>query len=221
MLARLQHELQAGLRVWNQQGDERRQRLYADERMTALQELVEIDLLQASGKAELGAWQSIIAGLKTCREFHEGILTDSPTCRCGFRPATSVDIEKAEQVLDHLDLTLDDLLSRWRQALLDALSSEAVQTSLGAMTEAERMPVSQFLSQSDTQTEIPQGFVRSAIQALRGIQSLTLPVDALLEALKAGGLPCTPAELERRFAAFVKQEMRGYDAQTTRLSLDR
>jgi hypothetical protein len=116
---------------------------------------------------------------------------------------------------------LDDLLTRWRQALRDALSSQAAQTSLAAMTAAERKPVETFLTQKDAATDIPKGFVQAATQALRGIQAVTLPVDALLEALKTGGLPCTPEELQRRFTEFVKKQMRGHDAGTTRLTLDR
>jgi hypothetical protein len=46
-------------------------------------------------------------------------------------------------------------------------------------------------------------------------------VDGLLEALKAGGLPCTVEELQRRFISFVSQNMRGHDPRNTRLTLDR
>ena len=131
-------------RVLDVKGDERRSRLYADQRLAALKELVGVDLLRASGGAELSLWNASIAGLKTCREFHEGILADSPTCKCGFRPANGADIQQAEQVLERLDASLDDLLARWRQALRDALSSTAAGTSLEAMTEAERKPVQAF-----------------------------------------------------------------------------
>ncbi len=59
------------------------------------------------------------------------------------------------------------------------------------------------------------------LSILRGIEALTLPVDGLLEALKAGGLPCTVEELQRRFISFVSQNMRGHDPRNTRLTLDR
>ena len=207
-------------RVLDVQGDDRRRGLYDDPRLTALKELSEVDLLRASGGAELTVWQQTISGLQTCRDFHEGILAESPTCRCGFRPANSADIQQASQVLERLNTTLDDLLTRWRQALRDALSSKAAQTSLEAMTAAERKPVEAFLSQEDDATNIPKGFVQAATQALRGIQAVTLPVDALLNAIKSGGLPCTPEELQRRFIEFIKTQMRGHDAGTTRLTLD-
>jgi hypothetical protein len=208
-------------RVLDIQGDERRKRLYDDPRLAALKELSGVDLLRASGGTELTVWQQTISGIQTCRDFHEGILAESPTCRCGFRPANSADIQQANQVLERLDSTLDDLVTRWRQALRDALSSKAAQASLEAMTAVERKPVETFLSQKDDTTDIPKGFVQAATQALRGIQAMTLPVDAMLEALKTGGLPCTPEELQRRFTEFIQKQMRGHDTGTTRLTLDR
>ncbi len=208
-------------RVLDIQGDQRRTKLYADARLAALKELGGVDLLRASGASELAVWQQTISGLQTCPDFHEGLLAESPTCRCGFRPAASADIQQAIQVLERLDSTLDDLLARWRQALRDALSSQAAQASLAAMTTPEHKPVEAFLTQKDAVTDIPKGFVQAATQALRGIQSVTLPVDDLLEALKMGGLPCTPEELQRRFTEYVKKQMRGHDAGTTRMTLDR
>jgi hypothetical protein len=41
----------------------------------------------------------------------------------------------------------------------------------------------------------------------------------LLQALKAGGLPCTREELQNRFKQLLDQEMRGHDAGNTRLTL--
>ena len=67
---------------------------------------------------------------------------------------------------------------------------------------------------------IAEGFVAAATQALRGIEALTLPMDDLLAALKAGGLPCAVEELQRRFAEFVSNRMRGHDPRNTRLTLD-
>ena len=88
------------------------------------------------------------------------------------------------------------------------------------MSPAERKPIEEFLKQSDEAESVPINFVPAAIQALRGIQAVTIPVDSLLQALKAGGLPCTREELQNRFRQFVDQQMRGHDAGNTRLTLD-
>ena len=87
------------------------------------------------------------------------------------------------------------------------------------MSPTERKPIEEFLKQSDEAESLPTNFVPSARQALHGIQAVTLLVDALLQALKAGGLPCTREELQNRFKQFLDQQMRGYDAGNTRLTL--
>jgi hypothetical protein len=46
-------------------------------------------------------------------------------------------------------------------------------------------------------------------------------VDGIVTALKSGGLPCTVEEMQRRFAGFVQEHLRGHDARATRLTLDR
>ena len=48
---------------------------------------------------------------------------------------------------------------------------------------------------------------------------MPLAEEDLLEALRSGGLPCTPEELRQRFEAFLARALRGSDPRTTRLSL--
>jgi len=111
------------------------------------------------------------------------------------------------------------VLRRWRQGLRANLLSDTAQASIGALAPDERRPVEEFLRQSDDAPDIPPGFAEAAVQALRGIEAVTLPADALVDALKAGGLPCTLDELQRRFATFVQAVMRGHDARSSRLTI--
>ena len=203
--------------VLGAQGDDLRQQLYGDPRLSALNILSSIELLN---RAELESWQQALRDLPTCREFREGAISTTPTCPfCKLRPSQRRD-ENASQVLDRLDTRLDDLLGRWRQALHDNLESDTARGSLEAMAPGERRPIEGFLSQPNNETNVPEGFVQAAVQALRGIEAVTLGPEDLLESLKTGGLPCTVAELQRRFNSFVQQAMRGHDARNTRLTLE-
>ncbi|MSP14286.1 MAG: ATP-binding protein [Chloroflexi bacterium] len=204
--------------VLGPQADDLRQRLKTDPRLAALNMLAGIDLLSA---AELVGWKQALDNLRPCRDFYEGAIADTPTCpACQLRPAAQSSTLVAEQVLHQMDHRLDVILARWRQALHTNLNSEAAQLSLAAMTPAERRPIEQFLAQSDDDTHIPAGFVTAAGQALHGIRAVTLHKEELLDALKAGGLPCTKEELQRRFQRFVEQTMHGCDVRNTRLTLD-
>ena len=200
-------------------GDDLRQRLYRDARFESMRALSGIELLTRSGDFEF--WKQQLTGLVSCREFHEGVLADSPTCPyCHLRPAQVRTAANSDALVHLLDERLSELLKNWRKALRDNLNSDTAQHSLEAMSPAERKPVEDFLQQGDDAENLPVNFVPSAIQALRGIQAVTLPVDSLMQALKAGGLPCTREELQNRFKQFLDQQMRGHDAGNTRLTLD-
>jgi len=200
------------------EGDDRRQRLYQDKRLEILKKLSEIDLLTQSG--DLDIWKRQLAGLKPCREFHEGAIADSPTCPfCHLRPASYHGAANADAMVGLLDDRLSELLKNWRKALSANLNSEIAKRSLQAMSPAERKPIEKFLNQKVEEESLPANFVPSAIQALRGIQSITIPVDLILQALKTGGLPCTRDELQARFKQFLDVQMRGHDDKDTRLTL--
>jgi hypothetical protein len=200
-------------------GDDQRQRLYRDPRLESLKALSAIDLLNRSG--ELDAWKSQLTGLLSCREFHDGVIANSPTCPyCHLRPAQRMAAPNADQTVRLMDDRLSVILKNWRQSLRANLQSETAQRSLEAMSQAEKRPIDLFLAQNDDEETLPAGFVQAAIQALHGIQAVTLPVDELIEAIKNGGLPCTREELMTRIKGFLDGKMRGHDASNTRLTLD-
>jgi hypothetical protein len=200
-------------------GDDLRQRLYHDARFESMRALSGIELLTRSGDFDF--WKQQLTGLLSCREFHEGVIADSPTCPyCHLRPVQHQGAPNSDVLVRLLDNKLSDLLKNWRKALQTNLSSETALHSLEAMSPAERKPIEQFLKQSDDAESLPMNFVPAAVQALRGIQAVTIPVDTLLQALKTGGLPCTREELQNRFKQFLDLQMRGHDAGNTRLTLD-
>jgi hypothetical protein len=196
---------------------QRQEQLYRDPRLMALKSLAQIDMLESS---ELAAWEDSVTNLMQCPTFHEGIIQETPTCpACALRPAQEPRHLDAEEALDALDLRLDALLEQWRRALRDALDSPAAEQSRAAMTPAERAPLEAFLAQTDDGVAIPEGFAEAATRALRGIQSLTIESEALIAALREGGMPCTPEALRERFEAFVTARMRGHSPRNTRLTL--
>ena len=198
--------------------DDKRRKLYDDVRLKALNTLNQLDI--TSGP-ELAIWIDWLTELISCREFHEGVIENNPTCLyCNLQPKAHKHVGDAKERLATLNQMLDDMLKGWRKALKDALTSESAQKSLEAMTPKERDPVEIFLQQKDSDAIIPTGFVDAAQKALRGISSVTLPVDKLIKALKAGGQPSTLPEMQRRFNDFIKQQLKGHDPDNTRLTLD-
>lgn len=197
--------------------DNQRRQMMTGSRWQALRALAEIDLL-AANKPEMDGWAKAVANLRVCRDFHEGLLEDSPTCTCRFRPREMGE-KAATELLVTLDERLTSLVLRWQQALRAGLQSETVQASLNALSAAEKHPIQHFLAQADDDPAIPAGLSQAANQVLRGIQALSLSTAALLDALKEGGMPCTVTDLKQRFNQFISETMRGYDPSSTRLTL--
>lgn len=199
--------------------DDFRQSLYNDPRLEALRTLSQVELLGETA-VELSIWENTITKIRTCREFHEGMFDNTPTCRCGLRPSQQGMERASADMLLQLDERLGNIMLRWQQALRDALGSEAAERSVESMNPKERKPLKDFLAQPDDDPHIPQGFVAAVNQALRGIEAITLTMEDLIAALKIGGLPCTRAELINRFNAYINKAMRGHDERNTRLTLD-
>jgi hypothetical protein len=199
--------------------DDRRVRIMQDRRVAQLKALAAIDILHSAG---LEGWRSAISAITTCRQFHEGLLEDGPTCpHCHFRPLGSAGGAPVTQQLALLDERLDTMLAQWHAALADALRSQTAQHSMAGMTPQERQPLEAYLAGDDPAGQpLPPGLAPSANQALRGIDTVPLHVPDLLAALKAGGLPCTVEQLHQRVAAYVQQVMHGHDARNTRLTLE-
>jgi hypothetical protein len=65
--------------------DAQRREMMTGARWQALKALVAIDLL-AANKPEMDGWGQAMTNLRVCTAFHEGLLADSPTCTCRFRP---------------------------------------------------------------------------------------------------------------------------------------
>ncbi len=179
--------------------------------------LAQIDKMDAP---DLHAWERAVAAIPACEEFHTQLLDSAPICpSCRFQPTQVARQGSATSRLGQLETELDLMLTRWEEALQSTLRSETARESLSRMTIAERQPIEQYLAAKDA--PLSDAFVQIANRALRGIQKVSLNVDDLLEALSAGGFPCTEDDLRQRFETFLRAQMRGHDARNTRLSIER
>lgn len=197
--------------------EQRRGRLLADPRVAQLRALGGIDIFRT--QQEFATWAARATALTPCPEFHAGLLADAPVCpRCSYRPSGQ-DVDAANQLATLAD-QLDAIVHQWHQGLRAALESDTAQASIGAMTAAERRPLDAYLAAAEPSAELPTGLVDAANRALHGLRTVTVNPDALLDALRHGGLPCTVADLERRFKHYVTRLLAGHDATNTRLTLE-
>jgi hypothetical protein len=197
--------------------DDKRVRLRDSDRLRALRALAKIDNLPSQ---KLDAIQQGLIGLKTCRDFHEGVIADTPTCPiCHLNPSQQATAAPADERLAALDRAVDTLLREWQAFLRQELAGEGVRRSLEAMEPQERAPIEAFFAQGNGATDIPEGLAKAVNAALRGIETLTLCDADISDALQRGGMPATRQQIEQRFKEYLDERMRGKDTRATRLVL--
>jgi hypothetical protein len=198
--------------------DDRRARMLRGPKVEQLKALASVDILS---RQELDRLAKLVSDIPTCRNFHADLLVDRPTCpQCNFRPPRTAG-PTAAVALDALAGRLDTLLNQWHAALRQNLQSETARSSLAAMTATERQPIDTYLtSAAPADAVLPQGLVKAANQALRGLKTLPVSAERLVEALLVGGMPCTADELEQRLQSFLRRAMSGHDRGNTRLTIE-
>jgi len=196
---------------------DRREAIY---RGGALREVMELNRLEILPSQELSIWQRQVQGLRDCRDFHEGVLSDEPECPyCHLNPATEGGAGNAERTLEALEERLDGMLAAWRKAVVEALNSDTARASRQAMTPDEQHAIDAFLAHPEA-TVLPEGFIDAANKALRGIESVAVSIADLVRALREGGIPCLPGDLRDRFQRYIQETLRGHDEENTRVTLD-
>jgi hypothetical protein len=198
--------------------DDRRALLMDSGRLKTLRSLAQVEIL---GMQKVTALQQALVSLKTCREFHEGIIGDTPTCpNCHLNPAQQSSSAPAEERLMAAERAMDTLLQDWRRTLKEELEVESVRRSVAAMEPAERTPIEAFLAQADDAVTIPESLIKAVNDALHGIETIALVDDDLIDALQRGGMPTTRQQIEQRFRTYLDQQMHGKDVRATRLVLN-
>jgi hypothetical protein len=199
------------------EADDRRARLIDSERLKTLRTLAQVEIF---GMKKVTDIQNVLVALPTCREFHEGIIKDAPTCpNCRLKPSQYTNAAPAEERLKAVERGMDTLLQDWRRTLKEELEAESVRRSVAAMEPAERSPIEAFLAQADDAVTVPESLIKAVNDALHGIETIALGDDDLIEALQRGGMPTTRHQIEQRFRAFLDSQMHGKDVRATRLVL--
>lgn len=208
-----------GREVLGPADDDRRKKLLGSTRVAQARKLAGIDILSAQ---DIERWERQVKAIPACREFHPGLLDAGPVCRCGFRPVQSSGGATAAQRLDQFDQQLSKLLERWHAALRQNLASETAQQSIRSMSPTERQPLEDYLAQAELSAESPSDtFVSSVNRSLRGIRTLAIQAEALLNAMQDGGMPCTLQELRERIDGYLRRAMTSHAQENTRLTIER
>ena len=199
--------------------DKKKANLLKDDRLVQLQKLATIDLMPAG---QVTDFQNHLAtSLRSCFALTKDELQASPTCpHCGYRPINEPKTVAAGKVLAEMDDELDHLIENWTKALLDNLSDPVTQETLALLKPKSRKLVEDFVAAGQLSDELPPTFITALNEVLSGLIKIPITLDALQQALLAGGSPATPEEMKKRFDAFLTDLSKGKDSSKVRIVLE-
>jgi len=198
------------------QEDSRKNQLMNDPGLKKLQKLATIDILP---RQHLTDFQDRLASLKSCFALTEPELLSNPVCpHCGYQPRMEPPMPPAATVLDELDEGLERLVADWTETLLSNLEDPT--THLEVLKPEQRELLQGFLFTRTLPDDPSPEFVRALQEALSGLIKVSVKVEALREALLAGGSPVTPQEMRSRFEEFLGALLRGKEPQRVRIVLE-
>ncbi len=198
--------------------DRRKSRLARDKRLQALRQLSAIELMPCK---RLTDWQNRLTGLKSCFALTEGEMQVSPVCaHCSFKPAVEPAAPPAATVLNGLDDKLDAVMEDWTRTLLANLQAPAAKANLDLLKPASRKLVDGFIAKRALPDDLDEDFVQALQDVFSGLQKVSVTVEALREALLAGGSPATPQEMRQRFEEYVDTLLQGKEPDKVRIVLE-
>jgi hypothetical protein len=199
--------------------DGKKKELLKDARLESLKKLAGVSLLSHSTLTDL---QSRLAKVLTCFTLVKDDLDSSAICpHCNFRPQEESLGASGVAVLDQIDQQLDALMENWTKTLLNNLDDPTARKSIDLLPEAQKRAVDAFLKSKKLPEKVSNDLVQGMQTALFGLTAISVKTADLLEALSAGGAPCTVEQIHDRFGEFLQKITRGKEPAKVRLLIDR
>lgn len=189
--------------------DAKKQAILAGDTYSALAKLIAVSLLPSGAFAAL---RTGLVDLPVCmfydvKDLRRSVLLPDIT----YRPRT-VSGPSAAARLDDISLKLDDLLSSWRQVLIESLRTPELSKSVELLTPERRELIDLLLGSDELPTPVTDDFVKAVNEVLGGFEVRHVESAQLWARLFHDHAPATPAELRERLAGFL-DELRGSAAE--------
>jgi hypothetical protein len=198
--------------------DKRKAGLLNDQRLQTLLKLAGIDLMP---RQQLTDYQNRLAGLKSCFALTEQNLDASPICpHCGFRPSMETGVAAGSQRIDQMDTQLDAMVSAWTSTILSNLEDPITQANMDLLKIDDRKPLETFIKSKELPLPLDSNFVHALKEVLSGLVKVTVKAQELQQALQVTAGPATPAEMKKRFEAYIDQLTKGKDPAKVRIVME-
>lgn len=209
----------------NAEGERTKQGILNDRRLFNLKQLSKINLLPTQ---QLHDFENRLTQLPTCYALSENDLKVQTVCpHCGYKPSvefisfptspSSATVTVVEQEINQLNLFLEQLYADWTQILLTELENAENRHEL--LKTAYRDQLNNFLQHRVLPDEVTPAFVEAVQEGLAGLIKVTVNLEDLQDALRAGGSPVTVMEMQRRFEDYLRQLILNQEVSQIRILL--
>lgn len=198
--------------------DKRKAALLNDQRLQILLKLAGIDLMP---RQQLTEFQNRLAGLKSCFALTEKEFNSNPICpHCDFRPSVEVGTAAGSQMIDQMDAQLDATVAGWTSTILRNLEDPITHANMDLLKTGDRKSLKDFIKSEELPEPLDSNFVHALKEVLSGLVKVTVMVQDLQTALRVTDGPATPAEMKKRFEAYIDQLTKGKDPAKVRIVVE-
>ena len=198
--------------------DKRKADLLNDQRLRALIELADIDLMPIQ---QLTDYQNSLVSLKSCFSLTEKNLDTSPVCpHCEFKPSVEADGGANSQVMDQMDAQLDTITDAWISTILSNLDDPATRANMELLKADDRRSLEAFNKSKELPIPLDGNFVHALKDVFSDLAKVTVKVQDLQQALQVTGGPATPEEIKKRFAEHIDKLIKSKNPKKVRIVVE-
>lgn len=202
----------------NHDQDKAKSELVKDERLTQLQKLTHVNLVN---RQQLVSFREQLGKLKACFALTEKDLEHEPKCpHCNYWPSMESGNVPAGSLLETMEAELESMTKNWTQTLLDGLNDPTAQENLKLLAPDQQKTVERFVEQGELPDEVTTEFVQALQDVLSGLTKVAVKTDQLRAALFPNGNPAKPEEFRERFEQFLNEALKGRDPSKVRLVME-
>jgi hypothetical protein len=124
------------------------------------------------------------------------------------------------QMIDQMDAQLDAIAAAWTSTLLSNLEDPITRANMDLLKIDDRQPLEAFIQSKELPAPLDSNFVHALKEVLSGLVKVTVKAQELQQALQVTDGPATPAEMKKRFEAYIDQITKGRDPAKVRIVLE-
>lgn len=129
-------------------------------------------------------------------------------------------ISAGSQMIDQMDAQLDTMVKAWTSTILSNLEDPITQANMDLLKIDDRDRLEDFMKSRELPMPLDSNFVYALKEVLSGLVKVTVKACELQQALQAADGPATPAEMKKRFEAYLDQLTKGKDQAKVRIVME-